>query len=59
MPLGPKSEMVSPRTGQTKRPRPAAVISASVGGALLSMIGRDGAGGGVIGWAETGALGRG
>ena len=40
-------------------PLPAAMISASVGAALLSMIGREGAGGGVVGMAATGPVGRG
>jgi hypothetical protein len=56
VPLGPKSEIVSPCSGHTKRPRPAAVISASVGGGLLPMIWPED-GGGVTGWAETGPLG--
>ena len=58
VPLTPKLEMTSPRTGQANLPLPEAMISASVGAALVSTSGRDD-GGGVIGWAATGALGRG
>jgi len=49
VPLTPKSEMTSPRRGQANLPLPEAMISASVGAALLSMSGRDAAGGGLTG----------